>query len=52
VPGKGTTLLDFMAQSGVRTICFHEHWTDIQNYPATTRSTAPIASPSTSRAPA
>jgi hypothetical protein len=36
VPGQGKTLLDFMAMRGVRTICFHEHWTDIQNYPATT----------------
>ncbi|MGC8639891.1 MAG: glycoside hydrolase domain-containing protein [Isosphaeraceae bacterium] len=28
--------LDRLAQAGVRTICFHEHWTDIQNYPETT----------------
>ncbi len=29
-------LLDQLAKHGVRTICFHEHWTDIQNYPKTT----------------
>jgi hypothetical protein len=28
--------LDRLAGLGVRTICFHEHWTDIQNYPRTT----------------
>lgn len=30
------TILDRLAQLGVRTICFHEHWTDIQNYTSTT----------------
>ena len=36
-PGeKPTTLLRHLARSGVRTVCFHEHWTDIQAYPATT----------------
>ncbi len=30
------TLLDRLAELGVRTICFHEHWTDIQAYPKTT----------------
>lgn len=30
------TLLDRLAELGVRTICFHEHWTDIQNYTSTT----------------
>ena len=36
-PGeKPTTLLHHLARSGVRTVCFHEHWTDIQAYPATT----------------
>jgi hypothetical protein len=30
------TQLDHLAEIGVRTICFHEHWTDIQAYPATT----------------
>jgi hypothetical protein len=25
-----------MAGLGVRTVCFHEHWTDIQNHPTTT----------------
>lgn len=33
--GKPTTQLDHLAQLGVRTLCFHEHWTDIQAYPAT-----------------
>ncbi|HOX39715.1 MAG TPA: DUF6067 family protein [Candidatus Brocadiia bacterium] len=28
--------LDHLASIGVRTICFHEHWTDIQNYTSTT----------------
>lgn len=28
--------LDRLVQAGVRTMCFHEHWTDIQAYPATT----------------
>lgn len=31
-----TTTLDRLAELGVRTICFHEHWTDIQNYTNTT----------------
>jgi hypothetical protein len=30
------TRLDRLAELGVRTICFHEHWTDIQNYTSTT----------------
>jgi hypothetical protein len=34
-PG-GMTVLDHLAQLGVRTIVFHEHWTDIQNYTSTT----------------
>jgi hypothetical protein len=34
--GKPTTQLSHLARSGVRTICFHEQWTDIQAYPATT----------------
>ena len=29
-------ILDRLAEYGVKTICFHEHWTDIQNYPRTT----------------
>lgn len=33
---KALTQLDQLAAAGVRTICFHEHWTDIQAYPATT----------------
>ena len=35
-PGAEMTLLDRLAELGVRTICFHEHWTDIQDYPITT----------------
>ena len=31
------TLLDHLASRSVATICFHEHWTDIQNYTSTTR---------------
>jgi hypothetical protein len=31
-----TTVLDRLAELGVRTLCFHEHWTDIQNYTTTT----------------
>jgi hypothetical protein len=30
------TRLDRLAELGVRTVCFHEHWTDIQNYTSTT----------------
>ncbi len=32
----GISILDRLAQLGVRTICFHEHWTDIQNHTSTT----------------
>jgi len=35
-PGEAFTTLDRLAELGVRTICFHEHWTDIQNYATTT----------------
>ena len=35
--GKTVNVLDQLASCGVRTICFHEHWTDIQNYTSTTR---------------
>jgi hypothetical protein len=28
--------LDHLVHCGVRTMCIHEHWTDIQNYPTTT----------------
>ena len=38
--GAKTTLLDYLARSGVRTICFREHWTDIQAYPQTTHGAA------------
>jgi len=34
--GKKITVLDRLAELGVRTICFHEQWTDIQAYPKTT----------------
>jgi len=36
--GAGPThsVLDRLAQLGVRTICFHEHWTDIQDSTSTT----------------
>ncbi len=33
---KPITMLDRLAELGVRTMCFHEHWTDIQNYATTT----------------
>jgi len=32
----GVTHLDRLAQLGVRTVVFHEQWTDIQNYTSTT----------------
>ena len=34
--GRRMTVLDRLKQLGVRTICFHEHWTDVQAYPKTT----------------
>jgi hypothetical protein len=34
--GMDNGLLDRLAGCGVRTMCFHEHWTDIQNYTTTT----------------
>ena len=34
--GLQDSLLDRLAELGIRTICFHEHWTDIQAYPKTT----------------
>ena len=34
--GLDAATLDRLAGCGVRTMCFHEHWTDIQNYPKTT----------------
>ncbi len=33
--GMTSAELDRLAGAGVRTICFHEHWTDIQNYSET-----------------
>jgi hypothetical protein len=38
--GLDNAALDRLAACGVRTICFHEHWTDIQNYPKTTHGAA------------
>ncbi|MBI3922074.1 MAG: hypothetical protein HY318_11705 [Armatimonadetes bacterium] len=35
-PGEPKTQLDRLAEEGVRTLVFHEHWTDIQNYTSTT----------------
>ena len=36
-PGeKPTTELAYLARSGVRTLCFHDSWSHIQSYPATT----------------
>ena len=34
--GSNETILDKMAELGVRTLVFHEHWTPIQNYWETT----------------
>lgn len=34
--GLKDAFLDKLAACGVRTMCFHEHWTDIQNHPKTT----------------
>ncbi len=34
--GARMSYLGHLEQSGVRTICFHEHWTDVQAYPFTT----------------
>jgi len=34
--GDGRSILDAQADLGVKTICFHEHWTDIQDSTSTT----------------
>jgi len=34
--GLEESVLDRLAELGIRTICFHEQWTDIQAYPKTT----------------
>ena len=34
--GKPVNRLEYLARAGVRTMCFHEQWTDIQAYPKTT----------------
>ena len=34
--GRPMSVLDRLAELGVRTICFHEHWTDIQDCATTT----------------
>lgn len=37
-PGQAPKLLlDYLAEAGVKTICFHEHWSNIQNYPEAAR---------------
>lgn len=33
--GQPQLLLDYLKELGVRTIVFHEHWTEYQNYPET-----------------
>ncbi len=33
---EAKTALDRLQEAGVTVICFHEHWTDIQNYTSTT----------------
>ncbi|MEI6500395.1 MAG: glycoside hydrolase domain-containing protein, partial [Armatimonadota bacterium] len=33
---KAMNYLDFLREAGVRNVVFHEHWTDLQNYPTTT----------------
>jgi hypothetical protein len=33
--GKPRLMLDYLKEIGVRTIVFHEHWTEYQNYPRT-----------------
>ncbi len=30
--GKPMLILDYLKELGVKTICFHEHWTEYQNY--------------------
>lgn len=35
---EGTTVLDRVAELGVKTLVFHEHWTPIQNYWETTHA--------------
>lgn len=39
-PSGPKTYLDHLAELGVRTLVFHEHWTDIQNYTSTTHGEA------------
>ncbi|MEN6643035.1 MAG: glycoside hydrolase domain-containing protein [Armatimonadia bacterium] len=33
---RAMTYLDYLRETGVRNVVFHEHWTDLQNYPTTT----------------
>jgi hypothetical protein len=35
-PGQGKMRLDELAEQGVRTVCFHEHWVPYQSYPHVT----------------
>lgn len=40
-PGSGKTQLQRLAQLGVRTICFHEHWSPYQSHPYVTEENRP-----------
>lgn len=40
-PGVGRTELERLAQAGVRTICFHEHWSPYQSHPYVTEENRP-----------
>ncbi len=40
-PELGQTKLEELAQKGVRTICFHEHWVPYQSYPHPVESDKP-----------
>ncbi len=40
-PTHGQSQLDALAAQGVRTICFHEHWSPYQAYPSVTEENRP-----------
>jgi len=40
-PGKALTHLEWLASLGVRTLCFHEHWSPYQSYPYVTDANRP-----------
>jgi hypothetical protein len=40
-PGQTQTQLQALAEQGVRTICFHEHWSPYQAYPSATEENRP-----------